>query len=47
MTPDPHTKQTEAEAIDWLYCCIAGVLLGALMAASVVGHHLVSIGITP
>lgn len=47
MTPDPHTQQTESEAIDWLYCCLAGVLLGALIVASVVGHHVVSLGVMP
>lgn len=45
MTPDPQAKQTEQEAVDWLYCFIAALVISALVIGSVVGHWWVSLGV--
>lgn len=47
MTNPEHSKQTEQEAMDWLYVAIATAIIVALILAATVGHHVVSLGVLP
>lgn len=45
MNNQEHSKQTESEAVDWLYVVIATAIIVALILAATVGHHVVSLGV--
>lgn len=47
MTNTEHSKQTEQEAVDWLYVSIATAIIVTLILAATVGHHVVSLGVQP
>jgi len=47
MTNQEHSKQTEREALDWVYVAIATAIIVALILAAVGGHHVVSLGVQP
>lgn len=45
MNNQEHSKQTEREAVDWLYVAIATAIIVALILAATMGHHVVSLGV--
>lgn len=47
MTNREHSKQTEAEAVDWIYIAIATAIIVALILAATIGHHVVSLEVRP
>lgn len=47
VTNREHSKQTEAEAVDWIYIAIATAIIVALILAATIGHHVVSLEVRP
>lgn len=45
MNNQEHSKQTEGEALDWLYVAIATAIIVTLILAAIMGHHIVSLGV--
>lgn len=47
MTDEQHSRQTEHEAVDWLYIMLGTAIILSLVLGAVIGHHIVSLGVTP